>query len=313
MAADPTEIHASLLSLSEQALGDAFDTAASSGATTLSLYDVSDFDEDGGWVLVGGSAYAYDSVDMDADTLHLTSGLSAAAAVDDRADVWDPEGNVAVTERTALVTVDGQDDGDPLSVDVDHALAPLLVQQTLSAGQSVSVIRDGVGHRMVAVHGKNIQGLQRSDDATLWIGQDDGSGNVYGLIVALGGTVVRVGTLGDFRVKTPDAATYMPILASAFTVSSDSAVKTTPTRAPDALAIIEAAPAKCWRYLTDADDVKRIGPMANDLPDWMQQVIEEADGSSHLGSDMARLVGVLWQANAQLLARIEKLEKKKGD
>lgn len=304
------EIHGTLLSLSEQTAGDAFDTAASSSATTLSLYDVSDFDEDGGSVLINTVVYAYDSVDMDADTIHLTSGLSAGASVDDRVDIWDPEGNVTVTERTALVTVDDQADGDPLTVEVDHSLAPMLVRETLSAGRSVSMIPDGSSYRMVTIHGKQTEALQRTNTDRVQWGLDnaDGSQHVYGIEADFDGLSVRLCTGGDVRIRTPDRLTYMPILASAFTVSSDSALKTRPTAAPDALAIIKAAPAKCWRYQTDEKTAKRVGPMADDLPEWMQQVIEEEDGP-HMGVDLARQNGLLWRAVEQLLERVEQLEK----
>lgn len=304
------EIHGTLLSLSEQTAGDAVDTVASLGATTLSLYDVSDFDEDGGAVVINSGVYTYDSVDMDADTIHLTSGLSAGAAVDDRVDIWDAEGNVTVTERTALVMVDDQADGDPLTIDVDHSLASMLVRETLTAGRSVSMIPDGSSYRMVTIHGKQTEALQRTTTDRVQWGLDnaDGSQHVYGIEADFGGLSVRLCTDGDVRVKTPDRLTYMPILASAFTVSSDSALKTVPTAAPDALAIIKAAPAKCWRYLTDEKTAKRVGPMADDLPEWMQQVIEEEDGPT-MGVDLARQNGLLWRAVEQLLERVEQLEK----
>lgn len=299
------DLHANLLALSDRTMGDAFDVAASSGDTTLSLYDVSDFDEDGGEVTIGGTVYAYDSADMEADTIHLTSGLLAATAVDDRADIWDADNGVVVSERVAMVTVDDQGDGDPVAADVDHALAATLNPTTLGVGQSVTVVRDGDGYLLTRVHGKNSQSITRSSATTVQHGIDDGAGNVYGIIASVGGAVVRVGTDGDFRVKTPDGVTYMPVLASAFTISSDSTTKTPPTPAPDALAIIDAAPAMCWRYLTDDEDVKRVGPMADALPAWL--ALHDAEDGT-LTVDLARMVGVLWTAIGQLHARVTDLE-----
>lgn len=309
-------MHAVLVSVSEATAGGAFDASASTSATTLSLYDVSDFDEAGGSVLINGTVYVYDAVDMDADTIHLATGLTAGVSVDDRADLWDTDYSVRMTEYTALVTVDGQQDGDPLTVDVDHSLSTLLAAGTFASGQSVTVLEDGDGYTLTKVHGKNNQGTQRSDNAGLSYGVDMGDGTVAGLQVNPSGTTVRVSTLTEARVKTPDALTFKPILASAFTVSSDSKVKTKPTTAPDALAIIAGAPAKHWRYLTDEAGVQRIGPMADDLPDWMQHLIVEDDpAETHLGTDLARANGVLWRAveqlaemNRDLTARVEALE-----
>jgi hypothetical protein len=306
--------HASLLSLSERTMGDAFDTAASIGATTLSLYDVSDFDEQvGGRVSIAGNLYTYDTVDMDADTIHLTTTLTTAAAVDDRVDIWDGDIGVPVTERVALVLLDEQADGDPVNVDVDYALAPLLARSTLSQGQSVSVVRDGDGYRMVAIHGKNNQQITRSDASALQIGREQDDGTIAGISVGPTGGIVRLQASQDARVKTPDQTTFIPILASAFTVSSDASVKTKPTAAPDALAIIAAAPSKTWRYKSDDPEVRRYGPVADDLPDTLA-LVDSEDGT--LMIDLARQYGILWAAfgqqieiNQALSDRIAQLEK----
>lgn len=300
------EIHGAVISVTDRNMGDEFAVAASSTATTLFLTDVSDFAEEGGWVLINGVSYAYDVVDMDADTIHLTAGLAGSAAVGDRVDIWDADNGVVVSERYALVATDDQDDGDNINAAVDHSLAPLLPQTTLATGQSVSLIKDGAAHRVVAVHGKNSGGIQRSTQAAYQMGIDDNAGNVFGIIVTPGGSVVRAATGGDFRVKSADGTTFLPALASAFTVSSDPALKTPPTEAPDALTIIADAPSQAWRYKTDDDDVQRIGPMATDLPEWLQQADPE-DGT--LGVDLARMVGVLWKACSQLATRVDELEK----
>lgn len=298
------ETHGALLSIATRTMGDQLDTAASSGATTLSLEDVSDFDEEnGGFVAVNGTTYAYNSVDMVADTIHLTTGLTATAAVGDRVDIWDGDTGVVVSELTALVMVDGQD-GDPIAAAVDHSLTPLLAAATLAAGQSVSIAKDGAGHRLTEVHAKNNQILNRSSAAGIQMGIDQADGTVTGVTVTSAGSVF-LGTLISARVTSPDGVTFKPILASAFTVSSDAALKTKPTAAPDALAIIKAAPAKHWRYKTDGRDVKRIGPMAGDLPDWLAQV-DETDGT--LGLDLARQSGLHHRAIEQLIELVDDLK-----
>lgn len=311
------DLHGTLVALTERTMGDEFEVAASAGATTLTLTDVSDFDEDGGRLTIAGTVYVYDSADMEADTVHLTTGLAASTAVGDRVDLWDFDTGDVVAERVALVSVNDQD-GDPVSAVIDHSLTPLLIQATFAAGQSVTMTSDGDEYRLTAVHGKNQQATLRTNAATgMQMGVDDYAGNVYGITAAPGGTVVRAGTLGDFRVKTPDGATYMPILASAFTISSDPELKTTPTPAPDALSIIEAAPAFSWRYLSDDTKVQRVGPLADEVQaaaHWAAEVDTEDGGT--LGLDLARMNGILWAAfgqqieiNQALEARIADLEK----
>lgn len=297
-------LHGSLVSVSERTLGDQLAVAASSGATTLFLNDVSYFDEDGGYAVVGSNIYAYDTADMVADSIHLTSGLVASAAVGDVVSLWDSDEGVVVSERIALVALEDSD-GDPINAVLDHSLTPLLATTTMAAGQSVSMRHDGAGYRLAEVHGKNNQALQRSTSSGLQVGVDMNDGTTAGLQITPGGTVVRLATNGDARVKTTDGTTFLPMLASAFTVSSDAALKTPPTKGPDALAIIAAAPAKHWRYKSDPKRVKRVGPMADDLPEWLQQVDPE-DGT--LGIDLARQSGLHHRAIEQLLARIEALE-----
>ena len=105
----------------------------------------------------------------------------------------------------------------------------------------------------------------------------------------------------QLNVTNPARTTYRPVLAAAFNVSSDSAVKTKPTAAPDALSIITDAPAQHWLYLTDEHDVKRIGPMADDLPKWLVDLSPaDALGGEHKTVDLARMVWVLWRAVEQL-------------
>lgn len=299
------DIHGKLVSVTEQNVGDAFAATAASSATTLTLYDVSDFDEDGGHVSIAGVVYAYDSVDMDLDTIHLTTGLTASAAIDDTVLLWDNDQGTVVSERIAMVTMDGQGDGDPLTADIDHSLSALLDRTTWAVGQSVTVAQDGESYRLTGVHGKKNLGQQKSASDGLYYGINAPNGTIYGMYVSNSGTPVRLQTAVDVRVKSPDNSTYMPLYASNLAVPSDAAVKTGEAAAPDALEIIAAAPAMSWRYKTDESDVQRVGPMANDLPDWMAQV-DPDDG--HLMVDTVRLIGVLWTAVGQLEARVAALE-----
>lgn len=158
------EVHGTLVALSQDLIGDSLVASALSGATTLSLHDVSDFDEDGGQVSVNGVTYVYTSVDMDADTMTLATGLTGSAAVDDLVTMVDPDTGAFASVYSAQVLVDGQADGDALAADVDHALAPLLTPGLRLSGESVSLKQDGNDYRLVAIHGK-----QASQDALTYM------------------------------------------------------------------------------------------------------------------------------------------------
>ena len=92
--------------------------------------------------------------------------------------------------------------------------------------------------------------------------------------------------------------TYVPIKASAFTVSSTSAVKHDVGALPfDPLQLIAAAPAKSWRYLPEhaADQTTHFSPLADDLP--AELVVDDS-------VDLRDLVGVLWAAVGTLAQRL---------
>lgn len=120
--------------------------AAAVGATVLTLDDTADFDEAGGQVLVSGQVYDYDAVDPIAHTLTLTEPLTVAAAVDDPAELFDPEvGGTIVVEYEADVLLDDQDPSDrPIQVSVPHGLVPML-EESVRGGiaEAVSLVRDG--------------------------------------------------------------------------------------------------------------------------------------------------------------------------
>ena len=53
--------------------------------------------------------------------------------------------------------------------------------------------------------------------------------------------------------------------------------------------------------LTDADHVKRLGPMADDVPAWLVDLSPaDAPAGEHRTVELARMVGVLWRAVEQL-------------
>jgi hypothetical protein len=110
-------------------------------------------------------------------------------------------------------------------------------------------------------------------------------------------------------VKDGANAGYNPIQASAFTVSSQRAVKTDITEF-DALQYVRSAPSRRWKYRNDieADDHWHFGPMLEDLPADLRRALgratEDETGEDLLGYDVVSLVGVLWEAVRELTERI---------
>lgn len=112
--------------------------------------------------------------------------------------------------------------------------------------------------------------------------------------------------VSEWRAQDGNAATFIPIRASAFTVSSSRAVKQDITDLPfDALAAVRAALPQSWRYRDDhsTDSNQHVSPMADDLP---SEIVQADDDD--LAVDLRDLVGVLWAAVGQLAAQVEKLE-----
>lgn len=145
-------MHGRVAGVSRNPLGDELTADAVVGATSIYVDDGTDFDEDGGSVLVNGTVYAYSSMTYIGDSadegdpamLTLVAPLLAGAAEGDRVDVWDPAlGEVAV-EYVATLVPDSAVPGDPLEAEVDHRLVPLLAEGIRAKGsESVELARDG--------------------------------------------------------------------------------------------------------------------------------------------------------------------------
>lgn len=191
MAVD--DIHGYIVALTERTMGDTFIASAGIGVQTLALQDTSDFDESGGFCLVGGTVYTYDSADLAADTVHITTGLTAGANVGDRVDIWDADNALVVSERVALVSVDDQD-GDPVSATIGHSLQPLLAQGTLAEGQSVSMLQEPDSEEWIVekVHAKSNPGVEVSRAATIYSGS---------------GVPAFAANQGDVYIRTDDPTT----------------------------------------------------------------------------------------------------------
>jgi len=109
-------------------------------------------------------------------------------------------------------------------------------------------------------------------------------------------------------VANASLASYIPIRASAFTVSSARATKEEIHDLPwKALDILDAAPVQRWRYKEEhaGDRNFHISPMADDLPE--ELVIRGDDGEHDISVDQRDLVGVLWEAVRELRAEVAEL------
>lgn len=90
--------------------GSELTAAAIIGATTLYVESTVDFDDAGGDLEINGDRYEYDSCDEDADTITLTTPLTAAVAEDDRVLVV--SGGQTAIEYVAFVTMGEGDDAE---------------------------------------------------------------------------------------------------------------------------------------------------------------------------------------------------------
>lgn len=126
-------------------LGDSLSVAASSGGSSVTVYDSSQFAEPGGTLRIGGDdpaaqTVAYLAADMDTGVITLASTLAASWAIDTPVQVWDPAAGRVFTDYRALITVPGDvDNGDVLDASVAHPLIPLLPEGIRDPGEGESV------------------------------------------------------------------------------------------------------------------------------------------------------------------------------
>lgn len=123
----------------------ALTSAVSIGATSLTLDDTSDFDEDGGTLLIGSQVVGYTAVDDDAGTVTLAAAVTAAADAEDWVSAYDTVTGKAFVDKVALVQIEGDEaEGDPVP-----ALVPLESWDRLpegirgSAAEDVTIEFDG--------------------------------------------------------------------------------------------------------------------------------------------------------------------------
>lgn len=89
------------------------------GATTLFVYDTSDFSEEGGSLEIEGVIYTYNTVDDELETVTLSTGLTAAWTADTEVFLYPPS-----IAKEAEVQLDELEDAQP--VRVPHTYVPAL-------------------------------------------------------------------------------------------------------------------------------------------------------------------------------------------
>jgi hypothetical protein len=116
-------------------------------------------------------------------------------------------------------------------------------------------------------------------------------------------SLVMPSSTAEVRVRDFQDSTYIPIRASAFTVSSSGEVKQTLEPLPwSALDVVRAAAAHQWRYQVEHGDPDRLhyGPVTEDLPE------ELVDRTSEIPAiDLVSMIGVLWGAVQELADRLD--------
>lgn len=128
-------------------------------------------------------------------------------------------------------------------------------------------------------------------------------------IDASAGTTWYGGVGSEWRATAlGTTSTYIAVRASSFPVGSSREIKQDITDLPfDALAVVQAAPAKAWKYQPRhaADDAVHFGPLAEDLPSELTHLADDV-----LSVDLRDLLGVLWAATGQLAGRVAELERR---
>jgi hypothetical protein len=126
----------------------------------------------------------------------------------------------------------------------------------------------------------------------------------------------RIYADGPLEVVSPGGAAWRPVQASGFTVMSDRRSKRD-LAAPgvSGLDVLRAAPIYEWAYVDDEEGVRRLGPMADDLPDIVTVDLGVGDpdhfAAGMKGVSLAQQIAVLWQAVGELDIDVDGLRTKK--
>jgi hypothetical protein len=158
---------------------------------------------------------------------------------------------------------------------------------------------DASGHRVVLSH-KQANGVTYPNSILEWKLNANSVG--YLRNPAKDSSIVFE-TLGIHARNAADNA-HIPMYASAFTPLSSLASKVNVQDVTlDLSAIIRSVRSKMWER-PDKPGVKYIGPIAEDLPAFLQRDM----GDGNLGFDLVSLVGILWNQVSKLTADLESMK-----
>lgn len=167
-----------VLSVQSRNLGSALDGDQAAGATTLTVQDCADFDDQAGGLLsLNGTTYTYSSVDDEASTLAISPSLAANGSDGDEVVLLDPVNLQPQTAWSASVTVDGEDPGDTLETDISAGVIDRLAEGVRGvAGESATLQWDENGQVTITdVPGSTVaaSGIQAMQDEMTVTGAGD--------------------------------------------------------------------------------------------------------------------------------------------
>jgi hypothetical protein len=242
--------------------GDTLAVALSVGGTTLTVGDVADFDEDGGWLLLDDATAAveYTTCDDDTSTVALAAASPVAVAVGEPIRVWDPDAQSVAVECVAQVITD--EDG-LLEAVIDHALIPLA----------------GVG--IASYNGKSVE-LDYDDDTDLRVTQILGVAPAMDLSTAIPGTIPDLNPV-EAPTVSPDleifeSAEFLVVKAGATDVTTkiEYHISTTDGFTPDATTLSRTTSSKLENIGTLPDGTD----LALDTTYYLRAVATNAAGSA---------------------------------
>lgn len=148
--------HGRILSVETMQRGSALAADAAAAATSITVDDAGDFDEDGGWLYIGTQVVEFTACNDDTGVLTLATGLTALAEQGDPVHVYDPLYGEVVDYQVALVVLDGEHDNpDPVEAEVAEGVEDLPEGDRGKAGESCTLLRIGVDEwELIGVGGR---------------------------------------------------------------------------------------------------------------------------------------------------------------
>lgn len=137
--------HGRILAVTQEYLGSEVVGDYLAGVTSLVVEDATDFNENGGVLVLNDAQVAYTAVDEDTKTLTLATPLPADAVDGDTIKLWD--GTQVVGDLVALVALDDMDDdADAVEAAIAQPLLPVISEGIRDGDEeSVAIELDDAG------------------------------------------------------------------------------------------------------------------------------------------------------------------------